>query len=61
MSSMGASYALLNVQRKRLQEKLHKEKNISEKDGAADKSVASAQKSEGKSKIHPSNVSDSTK
>ncbi|WOG93707.1 hypothetical protein DCAR_0312994 [Daucus carota subsp. sativus] len=59
MSSMGASYALLHVQQKRLQDKLQKQRV--EKDGAKGASVGHNNKSDSKNKIHPSGFSDTTK
>ncbi|WOG93708.1 hypothetical protein DCAR_0312995 [Daucus carota subsp. sativus] len=53
MSSMGASYGLLHVQKKRLEEKLHKEKERLDKDGGTSVGT-NAYKSDGKNKIHPS-------
>lgn len=59
MSSTGASYALLHVQQKRLQEKLQKERVA--KDGVEGKSVDKTNKSDSKNKVHPSNFSDFSK
>lgn len=54
---MGASYALLNVQQKRVEEKLQKEKQRIEKDGVQGTSTHN-NTSGSKNKIHPSNFSD---
>lgn len=56
MSSTGASYALLHVQQKRLQEKLQKERVA--KDGVEGTNVDKNNKSDSKNKVHPSNFSD---
>lgn len=61
MSSTGASYALLHVQQKRLQEKLQNEKERLEKDGVDGSSACNTCKTDGKNKIYPSNFSNNKK